>query len=77
MNRGALDLARKLDADGHGARARLARELEVTPDYVSHWLSARHRPMTGQRVKIQKLHGVDVLAWDEDIEEQSNPTEAA
>lgn len=68
MNRGARDLRERLDAEGFGARAELARGLGVTRDYVSHWISGDRRPGARYRIKIAALVGTPIEAWDEPVQ---------
>jgi hypothetical protein len=67
MNRGAQDVGRKLDAAGYGARARLARDQDVSRDYVSHWLAGRQRPNTRNRLRIKAKLGTPIEFWDIDV----------
>ncbi len=69
MNRGAQDLARKLDALPYGARMNLARSMGLGADRISHWLAGRGKPNTAQRLAILEAHGVELLAWDDELQE--------
>lgn len=78
VNRGGQELRAKLDALPHGAYGRLAKEMGVGPDVISRWLNGGFKPMTRQRIRLQELHGVDLIAWDEPpVLTGQNPIEAA
>lgn len=63
MNRGALLAREKLQE--HGAKARLAEELDVGRDVVSRWLSGERLPDPKQRAYIEDNYGIGWRLWDE------------
>jgi transcriptional regulator with XRE-family HTH domain len=65
-NKGALLLREKLGA--HGARAALAKELEVGPDLVSRWLSGERVPNTLHRRRLEDEYGISWRLWDDAAE---------
>lgn len=75
MNRGAIELRRSLKNAARGKKKELAEKLGVSQSVLSHWMSARRRPMTRFRAEIQRLVGIDILAWDKEVGSRS--TEAA
>lgn len=65
LNRGALLLKHKTSA--RGAKAALARALNVGADVVSHWLSADFRPDTKSRAYMEDELKISWRSWDEDV----------
>jgi transcriptional regulator with XRE-family HTH domain len=63
MNRGALALKKALNK--RGARAKLAKALEIWPAVVSRWLSGDRTPDTVQRAYIEDEYGVFWRLWDQ------------
>jgi transcriptional regulator with XRE-family HTH domain len=65
-NKGALLLRERLEA--HGARAALAKSLEVGPDLVSRWLSGERVPNTLHRRRLEDEYGISWRLWDDAVD---------
>lgn len=65
LNKGAVRLGEKLIE--FGARARLARELQIGPDRVSRWLNGQRVPGTLHRRYLEDDYGIPWRLWDDEV----------
>lgn len=63
VNKGALLLQEKTKE--RGAKANLARDLQVEPDVISRWLSSDRVPSPLHRRKLEDDYGISWRLWDD------------
>ena len=73
MNRGAVLAKEKLAA--RGARAALARDLEIDAGRVSRFLNGELKPSTTERAFIEDHYEIGWRLWDEDIDDDAPASE--
>lgn len=64
-SKGAVALATKLAPKPQVNQTELARQLDVTPQAVSAWLSGKALPAPALMAKIEDIMGVPMRAWTE------------
>ncbi len=67
MNKGSRALGKKLGKEGPGSQAELARRLDVTRGAITRWLTGGRLPTLQNRVLLQSLYGIHLLAWDRPV----------